>query len=104
MPLRVSLCVCVLLSGLPLRTADDVPRATDALGGFALQDARGARLLLLPDVEHPERLETALCSDGRRMAVQFDRRQVERPGANGRQTPQTFDHLAGSVFRIGTGT
>ena len=97
-----ALCLCLMLSAIGGAQVD-LPRATDAVGGFALQDKDGARLLLLPDVEHPERLKTALCSDGRRVAVQFERRQTARSGANGRQTPRNFDELAGSVFRIGAG-
>jgi hypothetical protein len=101
--MRLGLCVCFLLSAIGSAPTRDVPRATDALGGFALQDDGGTRLLLLPPLEHPERLKTALCSDGRRLPVQFERRQVERTGANGRQTPNNFDNLGGSVFRIGMG-
>jgi hypothetical protein len=44
-------------------------------------------------------LKAALCGGGRRLAVQFERRQVE--GANdGRQTWRNFDKLAGSVYAI----
>jgi hypothetical protein len=101
--MRAGLCLCLLLGAIGPPRTPDVPRATEALGGFALQDEGGTRLLLLPALEHPERLATALCSDGRRIPVQFERRQLERKGTNGRQTSYNFDNLGGSIFRIATG-
>jgi hypothetical protein len=78
----------------------DVPAATEQHGGFALPDQTGARLLLIPNLLRPEILKAALCSGGRRFPVKFERRQAERDGGNGRQTPQRFDELAGSVFAV----
>ena len=75
-----------------------VPGATDSQGGFGLPDQRGRRVLVIPKLAQPELLKTALCS-GRRVPVQFDRRQVE--GANdGRQASRNFDSLAGNVYTL----
>lgn len=77
----------------------DLPGATDGHGGFGLPDQGGSRLLQLPDLARPELLRTALCSGGRRVAVQFDRRQVES-ASDGRRTARNFDKLAGSVYTV----
>jgi hypothetical protein len=72
--------------------------ATEQHGGFGLPDQSGARLVVIPNLARPELL-AALCSGGRRIAVQFERRQVE--GANdGRQNWRNFDKLAGSVYTV----
>jgi hypothetical protein len=94
------ICFCVLIRVVSGAQTQTVPSATDGLGGFGLPDQSGARLLLMPNLAHPELLKTALCSGGRRFPVQFERRQAEREGHNGRQTADNFDNLAGSVFRI----
>lgn len=96
-------CLCFLMSVVGGAQTRNVPSATDGLGGFGLPDQGGTRLLLMPNLAQPELLKTALCSGGRRFPVQFERRQVEREGPNGRQTPYNFDNLAGSVFSIVTG-
>jgi hypothetical protein len=105
----LSFLVC-LVGGAQVQ---DLPTATDGHGGFALPDQRGSRLLLvtsqvdrdrgltnaLPSLARPELLKVALCSGGRRVPVQFERRQVG--GANdGRQSSSNFDQLAGSVFTV----
>jgi hypothetical protein len=78
----------------------NVPDGTDEHGGFGLQDQSGARLLLIPNLVPPEILKAALCSGGRRFPVQFVRRQNAQESGNGRQTPQRFDQLPGSVFTV----
>jgi hypothetical protein len=78
----------------------DLPGATDSHGGFGLSDQRGSRLLVIPKLERPELLTAALCGDGRRVPVQFDRRQVAGSNSDGRQTWRSFDTLAGSVFTV----
>lgn len=77
----------------------DVPSASDEHGGFGLADERGGRLLLGPNLARPELLRAALCGGGRRVAVQFERRQVESAN-DGRQTGRNFDKLAGSVYTV----
>jgi hypothetical protein len=77
----------------------DLPGATDGYGGFGLSDQRGGRLLLIPDLARPELLRAAVCSGGRRVAVRFERRQVESAN-DGRQTGRNFDKLAGSVYTV----
>ena len=69
-------------------------------GAFGFPDQSGTRLLAVSTLSEPAMLRTALCSGGRRFSVQFERRQAEREGHNGRQTPYNFDMLAGSVFKI----
>jgi hypothetical protein len=92
-------CLSVLISVVGGAEVQDLPGATDGHGGFGLPDQRGSRLLLIPNLARPELLKAALCSGGRRVAVQFERRQVE--GANdGRQTWPNFDKLAGSVYMV----
>ena len=78
----------------------DLPGATDAHGGFGLSDQRGTRLLVIPNLARPELLKTALCSGGRRIPVQFNRRQAEAPNNDGRQTSNNFDRLPGNVFAL----
>ena len=78
----------------------DLPGATDDHGGFGLPDQRGSRLLVIPKLARPEVLKAALCSGGRRVPVQFERRQVEGANSDGRQTGRSFDKLAGSVFTV----
>jgi dienelactone hydrolase len=90
-----------------------LPNATDAHGGFGLPDQRGGRLILVtsesdrdralthdtPTLARPELLKTALCSGGRRAAVQFERRQVGSAN-DGREDGRNFDTLAGSVYAV----
>jgi len=78
----------------------NLPRATDVHGGFGLPDQSGRRLLLIPNLARPELLKTALCRGGRRVAVQFERRQVEGANNTGRQTSSDFDRLPGSAFTV----
>lgn len=77
----------------------ELPRATAQHGAFAFPDGNGTRLLAPSDLPQPDRVQDALCSDGRRVPVRFDRRQVERDN-NGRQSPSNFDKLAGNVFTV----
>jgi hypothetical protein len=69
-------------------------------GAFGFPDPAGARLLTVPDLSQPAALHTALCSGGRRFSVQFERRQAEVAGHNGRQYSGNFDELAGDVFTV----
>jgi hypothetical protein len=78
----------------------ELPRATMQHGAFGLPDPGGTRLLTVSDLLQPAMLHTAFCSDGRRFPVRFERRQAEREGHNGRQTPSNFDKLAGDVFAV----
>lgn len=109
----LGLCVSCLMSLVGGAPVQDLPSATDAHGGFGLPDQRGGRLLLvsgpggrdsaltgaMPPLARPELLKTAFCGGGRRVAVQFERRQGE--GANdGRQTWRNFDTVAGSVYTV----
>lgn len=92
-------CLCFLIVAIGSAQVRDLPKATEGHGGFGLPDQAGSRLMLIPDLPRPEVLKTALCGGGRRVAVQFERRQVE--GANdGRQTGRNFDTLAGSVYTV----
>jgi hypothetical protein len=94
-------CLCLLISGAGGAQTRSLPSASDGLGGFALPDQGGTRLLLIPKLAQPELLKVALCSGGRRrFPVQFARPQAGRESANGRQTPYNFDNLGGSVFNF----
>lgn len=102
--------LCFMIGVVGRTQVQNVPSATDAHGGFGFRDQMGARLLLLPNhdgsevdlqnLARPELLKTALCAGGRRFSVQFERRQIEGAGNNGRQTSYNFDKLAGSVFTV----
>ena len=78
----------------------DLPAATDSHGGFALPDRDGRRLVLTAGLPNPERLNTALCSGGHRISVRFSGPQAAREADTGRQTPDNFDNLAGSLFTL----
>ena len=79
----------------------DTPRATAEYGAFALPDRTGTRLIVPAGVPHAASFRVARCSDGHNPSVRFHRAQnEERPGNNGRQTPFTFDYLAGDVFQL----
>jgi hypothetical protein len=97
-----SLCLSCLVLAAGAQ-APDLPAATDAYGGFALPDQRGGRLLQIPHLARPEVLKTALCGGTRRVAVQFDSRQVARAN-DGRQTGRNFEKLSGSVYAVFGGT
>ena len=87
----------LLAGGLPRQ---DLPSATAQHGAFAFPDLSGTRLLAASTLPQPDMLHAALCSDGRRFPVQFERRQIEREDNNGRQTAYNFDKLAGNVFTV----
>ena len=95
-----AVCLSLLIWGVGSAQVQSLPSATDDHGGFGLQDQSGSRLLLIPNVARPELLKTALCSGGRRVPVQFARRQIAGTNTNGRQTSTNFDKLAGSVFTV----
>ena len=101
-PLRASLATAALclLTVAGGTQAPDVPGATGRHGGFGLPDPRGARLLVIPNLSRPELLKVALCSRGRRLSIEFDRRQAARGNGDGRQTPSRFDELSGNVFTV----
>ena len=77
-----------------------LPGGTAGHGAFAFPDPSGRRLLVVSDLARPELLHEAACSDGRRFPVRFEGRQIEREGTNGRQSPEVFDKVAGSVFTV----
>lgn len=88
-----------LFAVAPAAQVKEPPAVSDALGGFGLPDQRGTRLLLMPDLVRPDLLKAALCAGGRRVRVEFERRQGESAN-DGRQTTRNFDKLGGSVFSI----
>jgi hypothetical protein len=89
-----------MVSGSVTTYAQDLPRATEQYGAFAFSNEEGSRLLSTADMARPESLRTALCSGGKRVAVRFERRQVEGNDSIGRQNPLNFAKTAGSVFRV----
>jgi hypothetical protein len=98
--LAVSVAACATITAAGWSQAGDPPGASAQHGGFAIPDAAGTRLLLIPDIASPERLRTALCTGGGRVQVRFDRQQVAREGGNRRVTAGNFDYLAGRVFGV----
>jgi len=67
---------------------------------FAFPNEQGTQLLATGEIAAPQALRVAICSNGRQVPVQFDRRQSESRSSTGRQTPQNFANTAGYVFRI----
>lgn len=91
--------ICLVLYVVAAIRGQELPRATARHGAFAFSNGNGTRLLAASDLPQPDNVHDALCSDGSRVPVRFERRQVERPN-NGRQGPSNFDKLAGNVFRV----
>lgn len=94
-----ALCFSCLIAVSGRAQIQELPGATADHGGFGLPDQRGGRLLLIPNLARPELLRAAFCGGGRRVPVQFERRQVLRAN-DGRQTWRNFDTLAGSVYSV----
>lgn len=95
-----SFTLCLLTMVVGAAQVRHLPAAAEGYGAFGFSNSNGTRLLVAPELSRPEMLHTALCSDGRRLPVQFEGWQAEREGHNGRQTPYNFDKLAGNVFRV----
>lgn len=96
----LSVAACATIAAAGGSQAGDPPAASAEYGGFAIPDAAGTRLLLIPDLATPERLRTAVCTGGGRVPVRFDREQAARPGGTRRVTAGNFDYLAGRVFNV----
>ena len=80
------------------------PAAALALAvAFAFPNPDGTRLLATSGIAQPNLVKTALCSDGQRVAVAFDRQQPEAAKSSGRQSPDNFGNTAGMVFLITAG-
>ncbi len=88
--LTTSLLVSLLLSA---------PATSDRYGAFAFPNAAGTELLIPHDLPHPERLHTALCGGGRKVAVRFVRRQTTRQD-HARDWPEEFAQLEGAIFSV----
>lgn len=71
---------------------------------FAFPNEQGTQLLATGEIATPQALRMAICSDGRLVPIQFDRRQSEGRNSTGRQTPQNFANTGGFVFRIASST
>jgi hypothetical protein len=82
------------------QSAAPAPRVS--YGAFALPDRSGSRLLLVSEVDEPERLRTALCH-GRALPVQFERHQDAQPSDSPRVTADQFDRLSGGLFTVTSG-
>jgi len=80
------------------------PAALLLVVAFAFPNQQGTQLLATGEIATPQALHVAICSDGRQVPVQFDRRQSEGRNSTGRQTPQNFANTAGYVFKIVSGT
>jgi hypothetical protein len=97
--LLFAVCLWSVISMAAAAQVKEPPAVSDAYGGFGLPDQQGARLLLMPDLARADLLKAALCAGGRKVPVEFERRQGQNAN-NGRQTTRNFDRLAGSVFAI----
>jgi hypothetical protein len=81
-----------------------MPAALLVAVAFAFPNEQGTQLLTTGEIATPQALRVAICSDGRQVPIQFDRRQSESRNSTGRQTPQNFPNTAGYVFRTVGGT
>ena len=93
----------VAVSAADLVRTQDLPAWSAQHGAFAFPDETGARLLSTAAISDPAALRTALCSGGRRLVVQFDRRQAQSSSSTQRQAPHNFANTAGAIFRIAGG-
>ena len=93
-----AICLLVCVDAAVIQ-GQELPRATAQHGAFAFPDSNGTRLLAASELSQPDMVHDALCSDGRRVPVRFDRWQAERDN-NGRQEPSNFDKLPGIVFTV----
>jgi hypothetical protein len=98
-PCLTSLLAAWLLTATA--AAQDVPPSTVENGAFAFANEAGTHLLVTSDVV-AENLRTAFCAGAGPTTVVFERRQSGRPDRP-RQTPQYFDDLTGTVFRLAAG-
>jgi len=85
-----------LLVSLLLMSA---PAASDRYGAFAFANAAGTELLIRHNLPNPERLHTAVCGGGRKVAVRFVRRQPAGQ-EHARDTPADFSLAEGTVFHV----
>ena len=85
-----------LLVSLLLMSA---PAASDRYGAFAFPNAAGTELLIRHNLPKPERLHTAVCGSGRKVAVRFVRRQPAGQ-EHVRDTPADFGQAQGTVFHV----
>lgn len=67
---------------------------------FAFPNPDGSRLLATAKLDRPAALQTALCSGGQRVAVEFERAQPEGRNSTRRQTSDNFADTSGNVFRV----
>ena len=84
--------------------SQELPRVTTEHGAFAFPDPDGTRLIVTADVSLPDLLHEAVCSNGRRFPVRYDRKQAGSEGAQGRQGTMVFAQVAGTVFNVAQGT
>jgi hypothetical protein len=75
------------------------PAASDRYGAFAFPNAAGTELLIRHNLPNPERLHTAVCGGGRKVAVRFVRRQPAGQ-EHARDTPADFSQAEGTVFHV----
>jgi hypothetical protein len=101
---RVVSKMIALLLAVGIAAAQDRSASQTTHGAFGFPDSHGTRLLVVSELADPGALKSAICADSGRVSVRFERRQPAREGHNGRQTPRNFDAVAGSVFRVLSGS
>lgn len=73
-------------------------------GSFGFGNADGSELLSLDSIPDPRSVSTAICAGGRKIRVQYARRQIANPESTHRQTAANFRNEAGEVFRVVEGS
>lgn len=73
------------------------------VGAFAFANATGTQLLAIDPGQEAAAFTTALCRDGR-VDLRFVGTQARSDATNGRQVAANFDHEAGAVFELASGS
>ena len=80
-------------------STQDVAAVDPNYGAFAFPNVKGTELIVVHEIPNAAELRTAICG-GQLISVRFVRRQTISDKATGRQSPEEFDHLAGTVFQV----
>ena len=97
---KVTLAALTFLACIRVCAAQDLPAASSEYGAFAFPSEDGRRLLANSAVRQPETLRVAICSGGRRIALEFTATQQEGNSTTGRQAPSNFKNAAGHVMAV----
>ncbi len=72
-------------------------------GTFAFSNKPGTHLLAVDAIGAPARISVAVCPEGKRYAVVFEKVQSEGTDDTGRAVAGNFENMAGALFRVDGG-